>query len=40
MRLSQTSQFKKDLQRMQKRGKSLAKMKAIVDALLHYTKTI
>jgi len=34
MRLSQTSQFKKDLKRMQKRGKRLAKMKAIVDLLL------
>ncbi|MFV0337633.1 MAG: type II toxin-antitoxin system YafQ family toxin [Chthoniobacterales bacterium] len=34
MRLSQTNQFKKDIKRMQKRGKDLAKMKTVVDRLL------
>ena len=34
MRLSQTSQFKKDIKRLQKRGKDLAKIKAVFDLLL------
>jgi len=34
MRLSQTSQFKKDIKRMQKRGKDLAMIKTIVEQLL------
>ena len=34
MRLSQTNQFKKDIKRALKRGKSLAKLKAVVDLLL------
>lgn len=34
MRLSQTSQFKKDIKRLQKRGKDLAKIKAVIDLLL------
>ncbi len=34
MRLSQTNQFKKDIKRAQKRGKDLAKLKAVIDFLL------
>jgi len=34
MRLTQTSQFKKDIERIQKRGKDLNKMKAVIDLLL------
>ena len=34
MRLSQTTQFKKDIKKMQKRGKDLAKLKSIVELLL------
>lgn len=34
MRLSQTSQFKKDIKRLQKRGKDLAKIKEVIDLLL------
>ena len=34
MRLSQTIQFKKDIKRLQKRGKDLAKIKAVIDLLL------
>ena len=34
MRLSQTTHFKKDIKNMQKRGKDLAKLKAIVELLL------
>ncbi len=34
MRLSQTNQFKKDIKRALKRGKDLAKLKAVVDLLL------
>ena len=34
MRLSQTNQFKKDIKRAQKRGKDLAKLKAVIDLLL------
>lgn len=34
MRLSQTNQFKKDIKRAQKRGKDLAKLKALIDVLL------
>ena len=34
MRLSQTTHFKKDIKKMQKRGKELAKLKAIVELLL------
>jgi mRNA interferase YafQ len=34
MRLSQTSQFKKDIKRLQKRGKDLAKIKVVIDLLL------
>ncbi|HEY8966769.1 MAG TPA: type II toxin-antitoxin system YafQ family toxin [Candidatus Methylacidiphilales bacterium] len=33
MRLAQTSQFKKDLKRQQKRGKDLAALKAAVELL-------
>lgn len=33
MTLAQTKQFKKDIKRMQKRGKDLAKIKAIIDLL-------
>lgn len=34
MRLSQTNQFKKDIKRLQKRGKDLAKLKSVVGILL------
>jgi mRNA interferase YafQ len=34
MRLAQTSQFKKDIKRLQKRGKDLAKIKTVIDLLL------
>jgi len=34
MRLTQTSQFKKDIKRIQKRGKDLNEMKAVIDLLL------
>jgi mRNA interferase YafQ len=34
MRLSQTTQFKKDIKRLQKRGKELTKLKVIIDLLL------
>jgi len=34
MRLSQTNQFKKDIKREQKRGKDLAKLKAVIGFLL------
>lgn len=34
MRISQTNQFKRDIKRLLKRGKDLAKMKAVVDLLL------
>jgi mRNA interferase YafQ len=34
MRLTQTSQFKKDIKRLQKRGKDLAKIKAVINLLL------
>jgi len=34
MRLSQATHFKKDIKKMQKRGKDLAKLKAIVGLLL------
>ncbi len=34
MRLTQTSQFKKDIERIQKSGKDLNKMKAVIDLLL------
>ena len=34
MWLTQTSQFKKDIERIQKRGKDLNKMKAVIDLLL------
>ena len=34
MRLSQTNQFKKDIKRAQKRGKDLAKLKAVIGLLL------
>ena len=34
MRLSQTSQFKKDIKRLQKRAKDLAKIKVVIDLLL------
>jgi mRNA interferase YafQ len=37
MRLSQTSQFKKDIKRLQKRGKDLAKIKVVIDLLLAQT---
>ena len=34
MNLAQTKQFKKDVKRMQKRGKDLEKIKAVIDLLL------
>ncbi len=34
MRLSQTHQFKKDIKRLQKRGKNLAKIKTVIELLL------
>ncbi len=34
MTLSQTTQFKKDVKRLQKRGKDLGKLKAVVTRLL------
>jgi mRNA interferase YafQ len=34
MKLSQTAQFKKDLKKQQKRGKELAKLKAVIDLLV------
>ena len=34
MRLSQTSQFRKDIKRLQKRGKDLSKIKAVINLLL------
>jgi mRNA interferase YafQ len=37
MRLSQTNQFKKDIKRAIKRGKDLAKLKAVIDLLLSRT---
>jgi len=33
MRLTQTSQFKKDIQRLQKRGKDLEKIKTVINLL-------
>jgi mRNA interferase YafQ len=34
MKLSQTRQFRKDIKRLQKRGKDLAKLKAVIDQLI------
>jgi len=34
MRLTQTSQFKKDVKRLKKQGKDLAKIKAVINLLL------
>jgi addiction module RelE/StbE family toxin len=34
VRLTQTKQFKRDIKRLQKRGKDLEKIKALVDLLL------
>jgi mRNA interferase YafQ len=34
MRLAQTTQFKKDIKRLQRRGKDLAKVKTVIDLLL------
>ena len=34
MNLAQTKQFKKDVKRMQKRGKDLEKIRAVIDLLL------
>jgi mRNA interferase YafQ len=34
MRLSQTNQFKKDIKRLQKRGKDLGKLKSVIDLLI------
>lgn len=34
MRLSQTTQFKKDIKRLQKRGKDLRKIKAVINLLI------
>ena len=34
MNLAQTKQFKKDVKRMQKRGKDFAKIKTVIDHLL------
>lgn len=36
-KLSQTQQFKKDIKRLQKRGKDLRKIKAVIDLLLSET---
>lgn len=33
MKVSQTTQFKKDIQRQQKRGKDLGKLKAVINLL-------
>jgi len=37
MKVSQTSQFKKDIKRQQKRGKDLTKIKKVIDMLLSGT---
>lgn len=37
MRLTQTGQFKKDIKRLQKRGKDLASIKAVINLLLEET---
>jgi mRNA interferase YafQ len=34
MRLSQTNQFKKDIKRLQKRGKDIGKLKSVIDLLI------
>lgn len=34
MRLTQTKQFRNDIKRLQKRGKDLARIKAVIDLLL------
>lgn len=34
MRLSQTNQFKKDIKRLQKRGKDLEKLKSVIGLLI------
>jgi len=34
MKVSQTNQFKKDIKRIQKRGKDIAKIKNVIDMLL------
>ena len=34
MRLSQTNQFKKDIKRLQKRGKDLGKLKSVIELLI------
>lgn len=34
MRISQTSQFKKDIKKQQKRGKDLSKIKVLIELLL------
>lgn len=34
MRVSQTSQFKKDIKKQKKRGKDLAKLQAVIDLLV------
>jgi mRNA interferase YafQ len=37
MRLTQTSQFKKDVKRLRKQGKDLAKIKTVINLLLEET---
>jgi len=34
MKVSQTNQFKKDIKRLQKRGKNIAKLKSVIDLLI------
>lgn len=34
MRLSQTNQFKKDIKRLEKRGKDIGKLKSVIDLLI------
>lgn len=34
MKVSQTNQFKKDIKRLQKRGKNIGKLKSVIDLLI------
>jgi mRNA interferase YafQ len=34
MKVSQTNQFKKDVKRLQKRGKNIVKLKSVIDLLI------
>jgi mRNA interferase YafQ len=34
MKVSQTNQFKKDIKRLQKRGKNIVKLKSVIDLLI------